>query len=83
MFDIYYFYSYIFFFFWILLFLYLYIYIVLIYIIQAGIDGDNLIIALEPEAASMLCKYMPVERGTDSLCTFQPGSKYIILDCGG
>ena len=59
------------------------IYFVLIYIIQAGIDGDNLIIALEPEAASMLCKYMPVERGTDSLCTFQPGSKYIILDCGG
>jgi hypothetical protein len=51
--------------------------------IQAGIDGDNLIIALEPEAASMFCKYMPVKRGTDSLCTFQPGSKYIILDCGG
>jgi hypothetical protein len=51
--------------------------------IQAGIDGDNLIIALEPEAASMFCKYMPVEKGTDSLQTFKPGSKYIILDCGG
>ena len=50
---------------------------------QAGIDGDNLIIALEPEAASMFCKHMPVERGTDSLQTFKPGSKYIILDCGG
>ena len=50
---------------------------------KAGIDGDNLIIALEPEAASMFCKYMPVEKGTDSLQTFKPGSKYIILDCGG
>jgi hypothetical protein len=59
------------------------IYFVLIYIIQAGIDGDNLIIALEPEASSMFCKYMLVERGTDSLCTFQPGSTYILLDCGG
>jgi hypothetical protein len=81
MFDIYYFYNYIFFFFNFTIFILIYFF--LIYIIQAGIDGDNLIIALEPEAASMFCKYMLVERGNDSLCTFQPGSKYIILDCGG
>ncbi|CAG2207883.1 unnamed protein product [Mytilus edulis] len=49
----------------------------------AGIKEDNLLIALEPEAASMFCKYMPVEKGEHSFQSFQPGSKYMVLDCGG
>ncbi|CAC5415252.1 unnamed protein product [Mytilus coruscus] len=48
---------------------------------KAGID--DLIISLEPEAASLFCKYMPIEKGTDDFKTFQPGNKYIVLDCGG
>ena len=78
MFDIYYFNSYIFIFF-LNFTIFILIYFVLIYIIQAGIDGDSLLIALEPEASSMFCKYMHVER----VRIFQPGSKYIVLDCGG
>lgn len=50
---------------------------------KAGIKEDNLLIALEPEAASMFCKYMPVEKGEHSFQSFQPGSKYMVLDCGG
>ena len=45
-------------------------------------------IALEPEAAAMYVKHLPVERrlegeGGDLLRTFAPGSKYIVVDAGG
>ena len=57
---------------------------------QAGIPGENLTIALEPEAASLYCRHLPVERhvGGDktakfSLAKFKAGTKYLVLDAGG
>ncbi|XP_007542601.2 heat shock 70 kDa protein 12A-like [Poecilia formosa] len=59
---------------------------------QAGIitegDDDNLVIALEPEAASVWCKKLPADgfitknHSRDSLDQ-TPGTQYIIVDCGG
>uniref|UniRef100_A0A3B3WPB0 Heat shock 70 kDa protein 12A n=1 Tax=Poecilia mexicana TaxID=48701 RepID=A0A3B3WPB0_9TELE len=59
---------------------------------QAGIvtDGteNNLVFALEPEAASVYCKKLPSEgfiaenRGESKLDQ-SPGTQYIIVDCGG
>jgi len=55
--------------------------------LQAGIKGDQLILALEPEAASIYCKHLPVEckqeEGKKHIDTFSPGSKYLVLDAGG
>ena len=58
------------------------------YILQAGIDSDKLTIALEPEAAAIYVKHLPVERRLDGEAgdvfkTFAPGSKYIVVDAGG
>nr|XP_034311557.1 heat shock 70 kDa protein 12A [Crassostrea gigas] len=52
---------------------------------EAGIPGHQLMIALEPEAASIYCKHLPVEKleGTNTISAFQPGSKYLVLDAGG
>ena len=53
---------------------------------QAGIDGQNLSLALEPEAASLYCKYLPVERiggSSKGVTCFRAGSKYLVLDAGG
>ncbi|XP_060566317.1 heat shock 70 kDa protein 12B-like [Ruditapes philippinarum] len=47
---------------------------------MAGIDGQNLKIALEPEVASLYCQHIP---GVDSLAMMKAGSKYLILDAGG
>ncbi|XP_056014931.1 heat shock 70 kDa protein 12B-like isoform X2 [Ostrea edulis] len=47
---------------------------------NAGISTDRLKIALEPEAAALFCKYLPIEKRGD---TFQPGSKYMVIDAGG
>ncbi|XP_060065858.1 heat shock 70 kDa protein 12A-like isoform X1 [Ylistrum balloti] len=53
---------------------------------EAGIKGDQLKIALEPEAASLYCKNLPVEKlggsGQGFTC-FSKGSKYLVLDAGG
>ena len=59
-----------------------------LYLFQAGIKEDQLLIALEPEAASLYCKHLPVERlqsdgGAQGFATFAKGSKYLVLDCGG
>uniref|UniRef100_K1RKH3 Heat shock 70 kDa protein 12B n=1 Tax=Magallana gigas TaxID=29159 RepID=K1RKH3_MAGGI len=59
-----------------------------LYAIQAGIDSSMLTIALEPEAAALYVKDLPVEK---RICenksvdfeTFAPGSKYIVVDVGG
>ncbi|KAL3871050.1 hypothetical protein ACJMK2_039073 [Sinanodonta woodiana] len=56
--------------------------------LRADIKDENLLLALEPEAASILCSLLPVQTmyGADStaiLATFQPGSRYMILDAGG
>ncbi|XP_008304894.1 heat shock 70 kDa protein 12A-like [Stegastes partitus] len=59
---------------------------------QAGIvtkgKEDKLVIALEPEAASVYCKKLPAEgfiaenQGEDKLDD-SPGTQYIVVDCGG
>jgi hypothetical protein len=57
---------------------------------QAGILNNKLSIALEPEAAALYCRYLPVEKlsGSDEdrkskLMTFSPGAQYLIVDLGG
>ncbi|XP_033742797.1 heat shock 70 kDa protein 12B-like [Pecten maximus] len=47
---------------------------------KADIMNDQLLIALEPEAASVCCRYLPDAKGID---IFMPGSKYMVLDLGG
>ncbi|XP_053389073.1 heat shock 70 kDa protein 12A-like [Mercenaria mercenaria] len=54
---------------------------------MAGIEGDNLSIALEPEAASIYCQTVPfcnLKEGDEK--KFEPissGKKYIVIDLGG
>lgn len=54
---------------------------------QAGIRSDLLLIALEPEAASIYCKHLPVNKVEGdfkkTLDSFSPGTKYLVLDAGG
>ncbi|XP_045204275.2 heat shock 70 kDa protein 12A-like [Mercenaria mercenaria] len=54
---------------------------------DAGILKENLTIALEPEAASLFCRHLPVEkclgREKISLSKFKAGTKYLVLDAGG
>ncbi|KAL3878539.1 hypothetical protein ACJMK2_030879 [Sinanodonta woodiana] len=53
---------------------------------KADIPGDQLLIALEPEAASIFCQHLPLElvSGTEGgFKPFQLGSKYLVLDAGG
>lgn len=60
--------------------------ITLFSISKAGIPGDNLLIALEPEAASIYCQYLPTEKlnGADEGFTMsEVGTKYMIVDLGG
>ncbi|XP_017164872.1 heat shock 70 kDa protein 12A-like [Poecilia reticulata] len=59
---------------------------------QAGIitegDEEKLVMALEPEAASIWCKKLPSDgfisekHNAESLDQF-PGTQYIVVDCGG
>ncbi|XP_052064447.1 heat shock 70 kDa protein 12A-like isoform X2 [Mytilus californianus] len=55
--------------------------------IQAGIPSDQLILALEPEAASLYCRKMPIfveekQDGDKTISQLPIGSKYIVLDQG-
>lgn len=54
---------------------------------KAGIKEHNLTIALEPEAAALYCRILPVEKldvgGQASLGMFKPGTEYMVLDLGG
>ncbi|XP_060566338.1 heat shock 70 kDa protein 12A-like [Ruditapes philippinarum] len=50
---------------------------------KAGIDTENLTIALEPEAASLYCRHIPTTRSDNSLSQLRPGNTYLILDAGG
>ncbi|XP_029960439.1 heat shock 70 kDa protein 12A-like [Salarias fasciatus] len=59
---------------------------------QAGIvtkgNESKLIIALEPEAASIWCKKLPADGFTarsqgDNTLEQSPGTQYIVVDCGG
>lgn len=54
--------------------------------LKAGINTDHLIIALEPEAASIYCKSLTdgnFKEDTNTVYPLQPGSKYLVLDAGG
>ncbi|KAJ8302130.1 hypothetical protein KUTeg_021117 [Tegillarca granosa] len=54
---------------------------------MTGIKSNRLILALEPEAASLFCMRLPVEKFSHGMqkgfSAFQAGSKYIVLDAGG
>ncbi|XP_060570465.1 heat shock 70 kDa protein 12A-like [Ruditapes philippinarum] len=54
---------------------------------QAGIPGKNLRLCLEPEAASIFCRHLPVSKNTkqevESISQFSSGTKYLVLDAGG
>lgn len=57
-------------------------------IIQAGILTRQLLLALEPEAASIYCNHVPVEvmsynKGRTGAYAFEPGTQYMVLDLGG
>ncbi|XP_060599387.1 uncharacterized protein LOC132752990 [Ruditapes philippinarum] len=55
--------------------------------IMAGIKGKRLTIALEPEAASMFCRNLPIEATTSktgvSISSLSVGTQYLVLDAGG
>ncbi|XP_052778673.1 heat shock 70 kDa protein 12A-like [Mya arenaria] len=52
---------------------------------EAGIESHMLTIALEPEAASLFCRHLSVEKSGDqlSLASLQAGKQYLVLDAGG
>ncbi|XP_033731576.1 heat shock 70 kDa protein 12B-like, partial [Pecten maximus] len=55
---------------------------------MAGIDDNQLTLALEPEAASLYCRQVPrsVDRttgGRPSIANFKAGDKYLLMDLGG
>ncbi|XP_052761126.1 heat shock 70 kDa protein 12A-like [Mya arenaria] len=51
---------------------------------EAGIPFGQLSICLEPEAASIYCRHLLMEKSSDtSVSTFKPGTKYLVLDAGG
>lgn len=56
--------------------------------VEGGIKNDQLIIALEPEAASIYCQKLPIEKvetddGRVQLTVGKVGSRYLIADLGG
>ncbi|KAK3610273.1 hypothetical protein CHS0354_029733 [Potamilus streckersoni] len=55
---------------------------------KAGILSSQLCIALEPEAASVFCQYLPVDKfsslgGNVHFTASPPGTKYMVVDLGG
>ncbi|XP_053400332.1 heat shock 70 kDa protein 12B-like [Mercenaria mercenaria] len=54
---------------------------------KAGIPSDKLSISLEPEAASLFCRYLSVEKTVNkcdvSIAAFPAKTRYMILDAGG
>ncbi|XP_045189848.2 heat shock 70 kDa protein 12B-like isoform X1 [Mercenaria mercenaria] len=54
---------------------------------KAGIATERLTIVLEPEAASLYCRHLPVNTtvsdGSLTISEFPTGSKYMVLDAGG
>uniref|UniRef100_K1QZA6 Heat shock 70 kDa protein 12B n=1 Tax=Magallana gigas TaxID=29159 RepID=K1QZA6_MAGGI len=54
--------------------------------VQAGIKSDQLLIALEPESASIYCQLMHLESTNNKrffLAGKESGAKYMVLDLGG
>ncbi|XP_048777351.2 heat shock 70 kDa protein 12A-like isoform X1 [Ostrea edulis] len=53
--------------------------------IEAGIKNEHLIIALEPEAASIYCQYLHIAKEDTSsavLGVVKPGTKFMVVDLG-
>ncbi|KAL3857846.1 hypothetical protein ACJMK2_012476 [Sinanodonta woodiana] len=50
---------------------------------MAGIPGDQLVLALEPEAAAVSCFYLPDEERAAMGGLGQVGDKFMIIDLGG
>ncbi|XP_052793109.1 heat shock 70 kDa protein 12B-like [Mya arenaria] len=54
---------------------------------KAGIEGGQLSIALEPEAASLYCQLIPTNKihGSEGakFAVASPGTKYMVIDLGG
>ncbi|XP_078325404.1 heat shock 70 kDa protein 12A-like isoform X1 [Crassostrea virginica] len=52
---------------------------------KVGISRDRLVIALEPEAASLYCMHLPVHKDSENSTfgVFKSGSKYMVVDAGG
>lgn len=54
-----------------------------------NVHSNQLVIALEPEAASLTCRTIQTNSFTDNRenqtakPTFEPGTKYIVVDAGG
>ncbi|WAR26707.1 HS12A-like protein [Mya arenaria] len=55
------------------------------FVFSAGISSDKLVIALEPEAAAVYCRFLPMENSDQegSLSTLKTGSKVLVVDAGG
>lgn len=56
--------------------------------LTANIKNDNLRIALEPEAASLYCQYLPINRfaaghAESQFSLASPGTVYMVVDLGG
>lgn len=49
------------------------------------VDSEQLIIALEPEAASLYCRRLDVKQFMDRSrsISFDTGTKYLVIDSGG
>ena len=53
---------------------------------QAEINNDQLCIALEPEAASIHCQYLPTKKlqgASEGFTMTGVGQKYMVIDLGG
>ncbi|XP_052674336.1 heat shock 70 kDa protein 12A-like [Crassostrea angulata] len=52
---------------------------------KVGICADKLMIALEPEAASLYCMHQPVQKDNENFTfgVFKSGAKYMVVDAGG
>lgn len=57
---------------------------------MAGIKRESLIIALEPEAASLFCMHLPVDKmlmegatKSQQISPFSKGTRYMVVDVGG
>ncbi|XP_061164251.1 uncharacterized protein LOC133173280 [Saccostrea echinata] len=50
---------------------------------QAGIQPCNVMLALEPEVASVYVKEIQIERQADELSKYRPGKKFLVMDLGG
>ncbi|XP_062618636.1 heat shock 70 kDa protein 12B-like [Saccostrea cucullata] len=56
--------------------------------VRAGISRDQLLMAQEPEVATLYCKHISKKKllsegGVQGFEVFSKGSKYLVLDCGG